>query len=309
MTPTGDNGDPLTPNERKWLAAVRATDGLEELVELTGAGSEHEAYFQAKRRWRALRGKELDDAHADGIPGESVDVDGRRFHVHGITHAGTAPEREFLRQEVGRLLAAGAAVYCEQGIRRLYFEDVPEVCAMDDYSWAMEQCRQLDDSRIERFDGVGERVDDVLSEFREAAFSLIDSGGDLYGEQFRTALGDVVSSLLTDHGDLATGEGFESFNLSRAAAENPNRLVELQRYYARAFLPQPIEREWLRRHDPELETVTHGRNERMADYAVYQADANAVHLIIGAAHQPGVVYYLERHRDGERNLNGFEPVG
>ena len=69
----------------------------------------------------------------------------------------------------------------------------------------------------------------------------------------------------------------------------------------------PLEREWLRRHDPELEVVSHGRSERMADYAVAEG-GDAVPLVVGAAHQPGIVYYLERHRDGGRQLEGFEVV-
>ena len=102
---------------------------------------------------------------------------------------------------------------------------------------------------------------------------------------------------------------FEAFAKSRRAAEDPTRLGELQRYYKTTFLPQPLEREWLRRHDPELEAVSHARNERMADYVVFHADdEETVHLIVGAAHQPGVVYYLERHRDGHRDVSGFELV-
>jgi hypothetical protein len=108
---------------------------------------------------------------------------------------------------------------------------------------------------------------------------------------------------------MATGEDFASFVLARRAAENPERLGALQRYYETAFLPQPVEREWLRRHDPELEAVSHARNERMADYVVFHADGEeTVHLIVGAAHQPGVVYYLERHRDGLRDVEGFDLV-
>jgi hypothetical protein len=44
----------------------------------------------------------------------------------------------------------------------------------------------------------------------------------------------------------------------------------------------------------------------MADYALYHTTATETHLIVGAAHQPGVTYYLQRHRDGERDLAGFE---
>jgi hypothetical protein len=108
---------------------------------------------------------------------------------------------------------------------------------------------------------------------------------------------------------MATGDDYEAFQKNRAASRNPDRLVDLQRYYETTFLPQPIEREWLRRHDRELEILTHARNERMAEYLVYHADEDPVHAIVGAAHQPGVRYYLEAIRDGRHTLSDFEPVG
>lgn len=323
------SADPLTPDERKRFEAIRAATSLSDLAALTGADSEHEAYFAAKREWYALQEKRLAAEPpadvADGIPGECVDIDGHTFCVHGVTHADTQAEGEFLREHVSRLVEAGETVYCEQGIRPMYFADFPDVCAMDDYRWALHRCRELDiDSHLdelsgpesganadsESFEGILEDIDSMTSQFRDATFALIDSGSDVYGERFAAALGDVASDFFTSHEDVATGSDFEAFRKSKEAATNPGKLPELQDYYRKAFLPQPLEREWLRRHDRELELVTHARNERMADYARYHnEDAERVHLVVGAAHQPGVVYYLERHRDGERNLDGFEPVG
>ena len=47
----------------------------------------------------------------------------------------------------------------------------------------------------------------------------------------------------------------------------------------------------------------------MSDYAVFHAgDEPVVHLVVGAAHGPGVRYYLAAHRDGTRTLDGFAPV-
>jgi hypothetical protein len=179
----------------------------------------------------------------------------------------------------------------------------------------MERCRALDiESNVEGFpsttvDAIVEDVSSLAAQFRETAFSLIEENRDVYGEAFAAALGDVAAGFLMSHEHVATAQDYDSFALSTRAAENPGRLAELQRYYERAFLPQPIEREWLRRHDPEMELVTHARNARMADYAVYHSDlATDVHLVVGAAHQPGIRYYLERHRDGDRALDGFEPV-
>ncbi|WP_255148960.1 hypothetical protein [Halorarius halobius] len=310
-----DREDGLTDAERARLAAFRSVESLAALADLLGVDDPHHAYFEAKREWRRLRDRELDLSRGAGVPGTAVVVDGHEFWVHGVTHAGTDAEREFLQSNLAPAVEEGAVVYCEQGIRPMYFDGVVGACAMDDYRWAMERCAELDaDSHVadlvgEEFEGLTEDIDALTERFREAVFSLVEAGSDLYGDRFAAALGDVASEFLTGHAALAVGDEFESFRLTRAAAEAPARLVDLQRYYERAFLPQPLEREWLRRHDPELELVTHARNARMADYAVYHNDdAERVHLVVGAAHQPGVRYYLDRLADGERSLAGFEPL-
>jgi len=302
----------LSPAERETLSSIRAAGSLAALADVVDAPDDHAAYFEAKETWRTLRGRELDAEHADaGLPGSTVTVGDRVYHVHGVTHADTDAEREFLREHVGGFLDAGRTVYCEGGIRGMYFRDMG-ACEMDDYRWALRECeRRGIESHVDGdpFDSLAEDVDDLAGQFREAAFSLVDAGGDRFGERFERALGSVASAFFTSHADRATGSDFESFRLRERVARDPTLLRELQRYYECAFLPQPLEREWLRRHDPELELVTHARNERMADYVVAHAtEPGDVHLVVGAAHQPGVRYYLERHRDGDRDADGFEPV-
>jgi len=310
--PDDTDDGPSSASER--LARLREAESLADLVDLTGAATEHDAYFAAKHEWSELMERCEDTSPVDGLPGNCVVVDGHEFHVHGVTHADTGAERSFLRDHVGGFVDRGATVYCEQGIRPMYFADIGGVCAMDDYRWAMRRCEELDlDSRVAglagSFDGLLEDLDTLSAEFRDAVFSLVDSGGEFYGDDFRRTLGAVASEFLMSHEDAATGDHFEAFAHSREAAEDPSKLADLQRYYRRTFLPQPVEREWLRRHDRELEVMTHARNERMADYAVHHnRDAEEVHLVVGAAHQPGVVYYLERHRDGRRDADGFEYV-
>ncbi len=319
MASQGDDSEAagLAAADRRRLGEIRAASSLADLQELTGAASPHDAYFAAKATWRDLRGRELDAAGDDterttGVPGTTTVVGGHTFHVHGITHADTDAEREFLRPAVRRWREAGETVYCEQGVRDMYFADVDGVCVTDDYRWALERCRELDvethlDLEGRDFDSLVEDVTGLASQFRDAVFSVIDSGSDVYGDRVGDALGAVATTFLRSHEDFATGDDFEAFSLNRAAAENPAaELTALQRYYERAFLPQPLEREWLRRHDPELEIVTHARNGRLADYAVYHNDdVETVHLIVGAAHGPGVRHYLEAHRDGHRNVDEF----
>lgn len=313
---SGGSGTTLTPAEQERLSTLRTADSLADLVGITGATTEHEAYFTAKAQWETLRAKELAaEPVVQGIPGNRVEVNDRVFWVHGITHADTDAEEQFLREHVSTLVGTGASIYCEQGVRHMYFRDFPEVCEMDDYRWAVRECERqnidatLSNISAEEFDGFSEDIDSVATEFRDAVFSLIDSGSEIYGEEFASALGDVASTFLVSHETMATGEDFTSFSLSRSAAEDPTRLRDLQQYYERRFLPQPVEREWLRRHDPELELVTHARNERMAAYSVYHAnESGPVHLIVGAAHQPGVTYYLERIRAGDPIVEEFELV-
>ncbi|WP_415087469.1 hypothetical protein [Natronomonas sp.] len=306
-----DRAPRLSASERERLERLRNATQLADLVDLTGVGTEHDAYFEAKGEWAKLRDSELPASTPTGdLPGDSVTVDGERFVVHGVTHADTDAERLFIRAHVSSFLEAGDSVYCEQGIRPMYFQDIGGVCEMDDYRWALAECEKRDiDSHLDGtvgFDSLVEDVTDAASQFRDAVFSLIHSDGDGYSDAFRRVLGDVASGFLMSHEDAAMGQDFESFARSKQAAENPRLLGGLQRYYKRMFLPQPLEREWLRRHDPELELVSHARNERMADYAVYHNEADTSHLIVGAAHQPGLVYYLERHRDGHRHVDDFE---
>jgi hypothetical protein len=315
MTSESAHGTNSSDPERRTFERIRAAENLADLVRIVGAETEHEAYVDAKREWTATMANRPSPVDSSGgLPGTRVVVDGAEFWIHGITHAGTDAEREVLRDHVARFLDAGETVYCEQGIRRLYFEDYDDVCEMDDYRWAMAECKRLEgESHVDEFPeaGIDRLLDDltgIATQLRKATFSLVEASSDVYGEEFASALGDVASVFFTTHEGLATREEYEAFARSRRAAENPAKLPELQAYYARSFLPQPLEREWLRRHDPELEVLTHARNERMAAYALnHHDDAPVVHLIVGAAHQPGIAYYLERHRDEGHPLP-YDPV-
>lgn len=318
MSQEPGGGDRLTPEQSRWMDRVRAADSLAGLQDQTGADSAHDAYLAAKPRWKRLRRLEGHDDRTGTFPGDSVGVGDRTFHVHGVTHADTDAERTYLREKTTALLDEGATVFCEQGIRPMYFDDFRPVREIDDYRWAMHHCRQrgisshidgIIQDTFEESSGVAGNIVAAASQLRDVTFSLIGSGSEIYGQTFASALGDVASSFLMDHEHLATAEDFESFERSKVAAENPSELASLQRYYDTVFLPQPIEREWLRRHDPELELFTHARNERMAEYVLYNAPETApVHLVVGAAHQSGVAYYLSAYDENEWDYGTFEVV-
>lgn len=303
----GENPDVL-------LDRIRTAKSLLEVATVLGTSSIHEAYFRAKDVWADAIGRaQAAEPVPTGLPGRCVTVDGHDFHIHGVTHADTQPERDLLREHVNEFLDRDASVYCEQGIRAMYFEDFTRVCEMDDYRWAMAKCQEygfdshLRDSRDSAVDGIREDVASVADIFREATFALIESGGSIYGARFEQALGDVAAGFMTGEADHAVGKNYQAFTLSRAASENPERLIELQHYYERTFLPQPLEREWLRRHDPELEIVSHARNERMVEYVLFHNESiEEIHLIVGAAHLPGLVYYLEHPPDEEALADSFE---
>jgi hypothetical protein len=303
------NGPDLTPEERQLLEEIQAARSVRDLIAITEAKNADDAYFRAKPDWYRLRELTLPPTPTDGFPGDTVTVDGVDFVVHGVTHTNTEQEHEFLRSHVSHLLGKGATVYCEQGLRRMYFDDFDGVREFDDYAWSTERCRQLGiESCVEETDPDGDADDiaELTSGLRTAVFSLIESGKKVYGARFADALGDVASLFLTSREEMAKGDDYEGFRRSREAAMDPTKLGELQRYYKKKLLPQPVERDWLRRHDPEIEIFTHARNERMSDYAVYDNESDEVHLIVGAAHQPGVVYYLRQHRDGDRSVGEFE---
>lgn len=297
------------------LGRIREASSLSELATLVDAQSVHEAYVRAKDHWQTAPddlvrlGRPVDD-----FPGDLIRVEGATISVHGITHADSPAERSFVREHVTDALDSGRAVYCEQGIRTMYLSDVADVCELDDYRWAMAACDSPDvtceagDVPTSDLEKVVADLADVRPTLRSATFSLIESGRELYGDQFASTLGDVAAAFLVSHEDRATGRDFEARRKSRAAANDPALLRELQQYYWHAFLPQPLEREWLRRHDPELELLTHARNERMADYVIHEADATRIHVVVGAAHQPGVIYYLRQYREGEKTPGDFEYV-
>ena len=312
-----NRAESLRAEERQCLAAIRSAGSLNALAAIVGSDTEHEAYLEAKEMWRTLRAKELGEPkRPSGIPGDTVKIDGQPFVVHGITHRDTEPERSFLHEHVSEWLEAGETVYCEQGIRPMYFEAFPDVYEMDDYRWAMYHCRNEDvESHIDEIieetfeEGLNADITEVAARFRKVVFSAIESGSEIYGDRATNALGDLASDFFMSHEDAATMDDFTSFRLSREAAMNPEALIELQQYYKRVLLPQPLEREWLRRHDRELELFTHARNERMADYVRFHApETGAVHVIVGAAHLPGVTYYLKEIRDGERSRDEFESI-
>jgi hypothetical protein len=302
-------GDPLQPER---VARIRQARDLRELATLIGADSVHDAYVDAKRSWAERPVRET--GVRDGLPGRHVRLDDVDVFVHGITHANTDAERSALRRHVSAALDDGCDLYCEQGIREMYLADVADACAMDDYRWAMARCGEadletlIDDVPTSEFEGLIEDLAGLSGDVREATFSLIESGSDVYGEEFASAIGHLASDVLTSHEDLATGEDFEAFQKTRRAAADPRRLADLQAYYRRSFLPQPLERDWLRRHDRKLELLTHARNERMADYVAHDAQADAVEVICGAAHQPGLTYYLQQYRDGHRQQADFSYV-
>jgi hypothetical protein len=315
-----EGGGSLPPTQSERLDVIKSAMTLSELRTVMGTDSEHNAYMEAKSEWKQLRDVQLGEpTPTEGLPGDTVVLDGQEFVVHGVTHADTDEERAFLREHVSEFLDNGETVYCEQGIRPMYFDDIEAVCEIDDYRWAMYHCRNMDGSShidgviettFEETDtGLGDDMKAIASQFRELTFSLINSGTDIYGDRFASVVGDIASDFMMDHEDIATAENFASFSKSKRAATDPNHLAELQYYYKTVFLPQPLEREWLRRHDRELELFTHARNERITDYALYHgSDSKPVHLIVGAAHQPGVVYYLEKYRDEGWNPEEFEFV-
>jgi hypothetical protein len=292
--------------DRDVIAAIRNTESLADLQNLLETSSEHDAYLRGKKIWTATRRtRQPNKAQSPGLPGDRVQIDDQNFYIHGVTHTGTDEERTFLRDHTSRILEGDATVYCEQGIRPLYFDNFPQVTEMDDYRWATaDRPMAVNYSpSAPDFNGIRKDISSLTGRLRDAVFELVVSGERVYGNRIARGLGSALSAVFGSHEQLATGDDFESFRLRRCAVENPRRLIELQRYYDRAFLPQPLEREWLRRHNPRLEKVSHARNERMADYAIHHNDTDKdIHLIVGAAHGPGIRYYLEAYRDNRRTL-------
>jgi len=305
----------LTAGERERLAAISGAESLAALASATDAASIHDAYFAAKREWFDLQGRATVEASPDHLPGDCVVVDGQTFCVHGITHADTRAEGRFLRQHAARFLDSGAAVFVEQGVRPMYFSAFDDVYEMDDYNWAMERYAALEATParqrrprcpVHRGRGGPRLADGGAARRRLLAHRL--RAPPLRRVPRAGARGRRVGVPDEPRGRLH-GDGLRVVLDVPGGRRGPDETRRPPGLLPARVPPQPLEREWLRRHDPALELLTHARNERMADYAVYHSTAETVHLVVGAAHQPGVTYYLEQHRDGRRQVDDFEPVG
>ena len=273
--------DPSRPAADAGTDSTESDDAGIDTAESDGAGTDSAGIDTAESDGAGSDGAGTDSGGTGDVPmsGVTVRIGERDVHVHGVTHADTRVEREYLREHVRGFLDTGHTLYCEQGIRGVYFRDFAGACAMDDYRWALRECQRRGiESHVDGdpFASLAEDVGALASQFQEAAFSLVDASGDRFGRRFERALGTVASAFFRSHADRATGADFASFRLREQAAADPSSLWRLQRYYECAFLPQPLEREWLRRHDPELELVTHARNARMADYVVHHADGTTL---------------------------------
>ncbi|MFB6283130.1 MAG: hypothetical protein ABEK59_04245 [Halobacteria archaeon] len=299
-------------SDRLLIKNLKAARSIKDLQEITGIHGPQRAYVKAKKEWHRLHGngresygKEIEDG---GIPGKKIEVGKTTYKIHGITHSGTEEERKFLKEHVAEMIDKDHDVYTEQGIRRMYFQDLDDVQEMDDYSWASKELRRRRNAEPENSDSSGSklRIENLRSGLMRTAFKVITTGEKIYGRRIKRTMGGIASDFLTRPSNMGTGEDFISFTLNRKASRNPEKLEKLQNHYERTFLPQPVEREWLRNQSEVLELYTHSRNERITDYVLdvvgdpWKNDAT-VHVIAGAAHQPGILYYLNDYRHGFRD--------
>ena len=303
----GSSQEETSYSDRLLMKAFKAARSIQDLREITEAEGSRDAYLTAKETWRELH-RTVDESTGreikEGIPGREIDLGRTTYKIHGITHAGTREERDFLRRHVKKYIEDGEKVYTEQGIRGMYFDDFDEVKEIDDYSWASEKIERQRAGEL-GFDAESEHVDSLKSRVMKKVFSAVSSGEKIYGGKIKHVLGNLASRFLMEPENLGTGENFLSFTLHKEASKNPGKLSVLQSHYEGTFLPQPVEREWLRNQSQELEIYTHSRNERIADYIINEAGDvwnkdQVIHVITGAAHQPGVLYYIDQYKHGFR---------
>lgn len=295
------------------IRRYREAEDLEDLEEITGEESKEEAYFEAKSEWYELMEEYLGEhSNTDDrrLPGDIVEFDvehdrypkDKKFHIHGISHTGRNEEKNFLQSVTEEFVEEGNQVYCEQGFLQMYFKELTEVEEIDDYSWMMSEASEM--SEGEAFEGLSES-EKILDGIQNFLFSLIAEGGDFYGQEIEDTIGEGVTPFLTTKEEKAVGEGFESFVRTDDASKNPKRVIELQNYYKKVLLPVNLERKWLKKHNPELDLLTHARSERIADYVIHDVinvECNEVRIIVGAAHQCGVAHYLNQYRKNEKSI-------
>lgn len=247
---------------------IRNADDMDELQELTGEDGVDDAYFTAKRQWY----REMEDLLSEGLGGvnelyDSVQMGGTTFSVHGTTHVGTAEEREYVEENIDQWISQGDKVFVEQGL----------------------------------IDYIGIDLDALTEPYEQT--DIVETMDDR-AWAYEAGMNDEEEDK--DEGDMPLVQQIvwqDGSALAQEVAENPDRMNELERYYEKTMLPVHLERGWLQQHAPEEDRQTHGRSERMADYAVHNAPNSSgeqVHIVTGQRHRTGILEYLEQYQTGEK---------
>ena len=214
---------------------------------------------------------------ADGFPATTVMVNGVQYHIHGISHDEQINDtvRKYIRGELERYLSLEHVVLMEQGVSSLIFRgyidndprleitfvDLP-VVEMDDQSWA----KKVDHKGVRRF--------------REKA------------KMWRPPTTDYdVEDIGCEVCNHIQADSVDTYNRSMG---DQTCLADLQNYVFSTHLPEQLHRQYLELFYPEEALMVSGRSRRMAEFASqYETRSREIDMVVGAAHQPGIAYYLQ----------------
>jgi hypothetical protein len=195
--------------------------------------------------------------------------------IHGIVHGGrivarvSPAVRKELRERIAELRRRGCAVIVEQGLKDLLFRGLG-VEEMDDFTYTLRKWPNQMWAAILKFSGRALVSPILIPPTLRLAERMEDKSG---GREWGVAA--AIRRALTDI----------------------RWLEDLDNAAGAARLPEPLEREFLVKHNPSEAAILSFRSERMADClfeASSRTGSRAIHAVVGAGHAPAMEYYLAR---------------
>lgn len=271
--------------------------------------SAKEAYEKASEEWWKLKREHVKPEETEKIPGETVEVAGTRFHVHGIPHDSTLRTyantqrtsdriQEYLVKQIDRWEDDEEPAYFEENLLPMVIVRGFEALEKDEYN----HIKEIKDQTA--FD---EKVD-LEIETEELSKTEYLKG------RAKTALEQRLAGFLSKLAKKAESEenphdpGLDRFTTLNMAMSHPKYLKDLQNSERAANLPLQLEYSHGLEHN-QYRLFQAERSIYQANYAVAEAleeTSSDAHIVVGASHQPQIADRLET-LSKRQNIHEIKP--
>jgi len=289
---------------------------LDELLETLQKKDAHvrskkQAYKFAKQEWWDLNRKET-YASNNGLPGESVKIGDITYHVHGVNHGFLGVKdnvKDYLRTETKKFLDAGCPVYVEEGFKGVLFEDMA-VEEMTDIRIAIKNYPDYIKYAAKRT---------AVLPLKMVSTGLVFLVSSIFPNSKKRGiqLSNVLYKTLSDTNSIANLQNAtKSYFLpeplecdwnkdyNKESLLTINKRSEIMAYLAlkhESFAQEKYERAKLGgdvSEDKEPDTIIEKIVYNKIKNAKNAIGAKEIHVIVGAGHQPGILYYLKKKARG-----------